>query len=65
MGRHKQENENMKKPLYIKAAEVVAHATGVTTILKPVWDEYKKAEAAIDRSERLLAEHEAERRGRK
>jgi len=55
----------MKKPLYVKAAEVVAHATGVTTLLRPVWNEYKKCEAALDRPERLLAEHEAERKGRK
>lgn len=55
----------MKKPAYVKAAEIVAHATGATLFLRPVWNEYKKACAAIDRSEQLLAEHEAKRKGRK
>ena len=55
----------MKTPIGIKIAEVIVHATGVSTILRPVWNEYQEAKKSIDRTERLLAEHEAERKGRK
>ena len=59
--RHKQE-EGMKTPRYIKAAEIVAHATGVTLLFRPAWNEYKECKKALERSERLLAEQEANKR---
>jgi len=55
----------MKTPRTIKVLETIVHVTGVSTIFRPAWNEYKASKEAIDRSERLLAEREAERRGRK
>ncbi len=55
----------MKTPRTIKVLEAVCHVTGVSTILRPAWNEYLECKKALERSERLLAEHEAERKGRK
>ncbi len=54
----------MKTPTLVKVAEAVCHVTGVSTVLRPVWNEYKECKKALDRSERLLAGNEAERRMR-
>jgi hypothetical protein len=55
----------MKTPRTVKVLETIVHVTGVSTIFRPVWSEYQETKKALDRSERLLAEHEAERKGRK
>jgi hypothetical protein len=55
----------LKTPTLVKVAEAVCHVTGVSTILRPVWNEYKECKTALERSERELAKNEAERRRRK
>ena len=48
-----------------KTLETIVIATGVSTIFRNTWNEYKETKKALARSERLLKQYDDERKARK